>query len=495
MCPEEDRKPARKTCMKCEISMCVQHLQAHLTTPVLLQTHPLTEPMALDGNIKCPHHGKLLEYYCLDDMNCVCVSCSIEDQHRLHNMKTFPTAHKELTEKLGAEQQVLKEKTDDDNKSPEKWEKREREKLGRCSVRLIEAVTNLRDISLTSVQSSVSGRMVSIRTSSSSMQAAQKETDTFKFLQMYSQVHQDVEKAKAVDLRRGLEPGKDRDKLVQEIRRNGEKMVKQASQFVESLLALVDPENHQEPLTTGSDLIFEPQSFTPSMSLSKDKRKIFYHSWLGQCSATVLISSTQSAPNFQRWVVSLTKDTDWMVGLCDKQSTNNLKKGPVYGLFCKDNRLGYLTTEYDDFPAVPSNSEEEDGIIICNQMSVSSASLTHQGEDGNESVPRPEKVEVLWNFIGSTLSFFSRTGQYQREEIITIKMSHNNRSLAPFVQLGVENIQSRPPQNWQCSCGQVYIRDTTGYRRKQLSGYNFRCSCGTTVGSPCVTDAVCELLQ
>ncbi|KAL3046283.1 hypothetical protein OYC64_004320 [Pagothenia borchgrevinki] len=27
MCTEEDRKPARKTCMKCEISMCVQHLQ------------------------------------------------------------------------------------------------------------------------------------------------------------------------------------------------------------------------------------------------------------------------------------------------------------------------------------------------------------------------------------------------------------------------------------------------------------------------------------
>lgn len=106
MCMEEDRKPAQKTCMKCEISMCVQHLQAHLTTPVLLQTHHLTEPMALCGITKCPQHGKLLEYYCLDDLTCVCVSCAIEDQHRLHNMKTFSTAHKELEEKLNAEQQA-----------------------------------------------------------------------------------------------------------------------------------------------------------------------------------------------------------------------------------------------------------------------------------------------------------------------------------------------------------------------------------------------------
>ncbi|KAL4006961.1 pyruvate kinase [Sarotherodon galilaeus] len=230
--------------------------------------------MDLCGNTKCSQHGKLLEYYCLDDMTCVCVSCAIEDQHRLHNMKTFSTAHKELLEKLKAEQLILQEKTDDENVSLEKWEKSEREKLGHCSVRLIEAVTKLRDISLTSVQSSVSARMVSLKTSKSSLEAAQKEKDTFRFLQMYSQVHQDVEKAKAVDLRKGLEPGSHRDKLVEEMRQNGEKMVKQASQFWGSLLTLVDPEHHQELVPTGSHLIFEPQSLGPGMSLSTDNRKV-----------------------------------------------------------------------------------------------------------------------------------------------------------------------------------------------------------------------------
>ncbi|XP_078020902.1 uncharacterized protein LOC144459942 [Epinephelus lanceolatus] len=334
MCIGEDRKPALKTCMKCEISMCVQHLQAHLTTPVLLQTHPLTEPTTLDGTTKCPQHGKLLEYYCLDDMTCVCVSCAIEDQHRLHNMKTFSTAHKELLEKLSAEQQDLQVKTE--NVSLEKWEKSEREKLARSSVRLIEAVTNLRDIALTSVQSSVSARMVSIKTSKSSMQAAQKEKDTFRFLQMYSQVHEDMEKAKAVDLRKGMEPGSDRDKLVQKVGQNGEKMVEQAGHFWGSLLSLVDPENHQELINTSSDLIFEPQGLSPGMSLSTDRRKVFYTSGLGQCSDRVFfIESTQSLPNLHRCVIGFSKHCDWTIGVCDQHYVKELKDGEAYGLCCK----------------------------------------------------------------------------------------------------------------------------------------------------------------
>uniref|UniRef100_A0A096M331 B box-type domain-containing protein n=1 Tax=Poecilia formosa TaxID=48698 RepID=A0A096M331_POEFO len=401
MCTQ-NRKPAQKTCMKCEISMCVQHLQAHLTTPVLLQTHPLTEPMAIDRNTKCPQHGKLLEYYCLDDKTCVCVSCAIEDQHRLHNMKTFSTAHKELLEKLKAEQKNLQVKIKDKNTILEKWEKTEREKLTSSSVRLIEAVTNLRDVSLTSVQSSVSARMVSIRTSNSSMQAAQKEKDTFKFLKMYSQVNQDVEKAKAVDLRKGLEPGPNRDKLVLEMRQNGEKMVNQASNFLESLLNLVDPESHQG-VNASSDLIFEPRTPNSSMSLSKDKRTVFYNSWMGQCSGIFLIQSTQSVPNYQRWILRLPDEGDWMIGLCDKQSANKLND-PVYGLSCFNNCLNCVATK----------SKEKIG-----------------GKD----IPRPGRVEVFWDVLASKLSFFSRTGQHQREEIITIEMTINNWPLVPFVQL------------------------------------------------------------
>ncbi|XP_074480492.1 uncharacterized protein LOC141761137 [Sebastes fasciatus] len=504
MCTEEDRKPAGKTCMKCEISMCVQHLQAHLTTPVLLQTHPLTEPMALCGTTKCPQHGKLLEYYCLDDMTCVCVSCAIEDQHRLHNMKTFSTAHKELMEKLHAEQQALLVKTDDEHVSLEKWEKSEREKLGRSSMRLIEAVTSLRDVVLTSIQSSVSARMVSIKSSKSSMQAAQKEKDTFRFLQMYSQVHQDVEKAKAVDLRKGLAPGSDRDKLVQEIRQNGEEMVKRAGHFWGSLLTLVDPENHQELIATSSDLMFDPQILGPGMSLSKDKRKVFYSSWLGQCSATLLIRSTQTVPNFQRWMVSLSQDSDWTVGLCDKKSAKNLEKKDalVYGLCCEGNQLSSLTTEYDDDCCDASVSSEgpfgqQNNVTTTTekQRRVSSALITHRGQNGDEAAPRPEVVEVIWNFVASSLSFFSRTGQHQRDEIITINMSLNNRDLAPFVRIAKKDAQNPPKQQWQCPCGKVYYKNgSDGYTDRRRNYSHFAsCSCGAIIGDRGTTEVVCEL--
>ncbi|RVE60414.1 hypothetical protein OJAV_G00180910 [Oryzias javanicus] len=332
MCSEEDRKPAKKMCLKCEISMCVQHLQAHLTTPVLLQTHPLTEPTALGAATKCPQHGKLLEYFCLDDMACVCVSCAIEDQHRLHNMKTFSTAQKELMEKLIIEHKALQSKTEEDNMSLEKWEKGKREELSMGAVRLVEAVNNLRDLSLTSVQSSVSARMVSIRTSKSSIQSIQGEKDTFRFLQMYSQVHQDLEKAKAVDLRKGLEPGEHRNKLVQEIMQSGEKILMDTTHFLRSLLSLVDPENHQTCGIASPDLFFEPLTQKSSISVSKDKRTVFYNSGMGDSSTTLLIKSSKSTPNLQRWIVVLTEDADWMVGFCDKRSPQNFKDGPVYGL-------------------------------------------------------------------------------------------------------------------------------------------------------------------
>ncbi|XP_068444406.1 tripartite motif-containing protein 16 [Clinocottus analis] len=484
MCTDEDRKPALKTCMKCEISMCVQHLQAHLTTPVLLQTHPLTEPMALCGTTKCPQHGKLLEYYCLDDMTCVCVSCAIEDQHRIHNMKTFSTAHKELTKKLNAEQQALLEKTDDENESLEKWETSEREKLGRSSVRLIQAVTSLRDIALTSVQSSVSARMVSIKTSKSSLQAAQKEKDTFRFLQMYSQVYQDVEKAKAVDLRKGLEAGSDRDKLVQEIRENGAKMVKQAGLFWGSLLSLVDPENQQELNATSSDLIFDPQTFAPGMSLSQDKRKVFYSSYPGQCSATFLIRCMQTPPNFQRWVVSFSQECDWTVGLCDQQPTRNAKDGHVYGLRCEGNQLSSLTTEDNKSCEASANKLAiEDffdlhsfGMIpIAKQHGVSSAFITYPSKNGS----RPEVVEVFWNFVSSSLSFFSRTGQHQKEEIVTLQMSLNNRGLAPFVQLSKGNVLSIPQQQF--------------HRNKQFRNVPTSFSSVRTSRDICTTEMICEL--
>ncbi|XP_065806461.1 tripartite motif-containing protein 16-like [Labrus bergylta] len=509
MCTEDNKQPARKTCMKCEISMCVQHLQAHLTTPVLLQTHPLTEPIA-SGNgglvvtTKCPQHGKLLEYYCLDDLTCVCVSCAIEDQHRLHNMKTFSTAHKELLEKVQAEQQALLVKADGANTSLEKWEKNEREKLGRSSVRLIEAVTNLRDLALTRVQSSVSARMVSIKTSKSSLQAAKSEEDAFRFLQMYSQVHQDLENAKAVDFRKGLEPGSDRDKLVEEITQRGEKMMEQVSNFWGSLLTHVDPENHQEINAVRSNLYFDSNTLGQDMTLSKDGRKVFNS---GQLEKKILLIQGMSfaVNNSYRWRISLSKDCDWTIGLCDKKCAINLQRGDIFGLCWKGNKLSSLTTEdleVENTLPVQLNKRAKHMRSTQNEPNrdtgqrVSTQVISHCGEDVSEQIVRPEKVEVIWS-CPTSLSFYNLIGQYQRRKIVTLTIGSTNQDLTPFVCLEMES-QGIPAdfvedvytfgshaqqqqQQWKCSCGRVNVRNQNiyGFRGSALKkSYPKTCACG-----------------
>ncbi|MEQ2166611.1 hypothetical protein GOODEAATRI_030115 [Goodea atripinnis] len=261
-------------------------------------------------------------------------------------------------------------------------------------------------------------------------------------------------------------------------------MVNQASNLLESLLTLVDPESHQD-LDASSDLIFEPQTSNCSMSLSKDRRTVFYNSWLGECSATLLIHSTQSVPSYQRWMLSLTDAADWMIGLCDKQSAKNPMNGPVYGLSCEDNRLSYVTTKLHGGPDASFNSfaiSDSDYTTTGKQLTVCSTLLTSENKNGDEADQRPEMVEVFWNFVASRLSFFSRSGQYQKEEIITIETTVNNWELVPFVRLGKENAQNTSQQQWKCSC------------RRSSRSYQTNCSrCGKTFSGPFITEVVCEL--
>ncbi|MBN3270389.1 TRI39 ligase, partial [Polyodon spathula] len=68
---------------------------------------------------KCSLHDKPLEYYCVDDKSCICVSCCIEGNHKSHDVKSFKTAHaelklilesqlKEITEKLNLSESLLR---------------------------------------------------------------------------------------------------------------------------------------------------------------------------------------------------------------------------------------------------------------------------------------------------------------------------------------------------------------------------------------------------
>ncbi|XP_076144509.1 uncharacterized protein LOC143127089 [Alosa pseudoharengus] len=271
--------PALKTCLKCEISMCAQHLQAHLTTPVLLQTHPLTKPTTpgglSSGAVRCPEHGKLLEYYCLDDRTCVCVSCSIEDQHRLHNMKSLPNAHKVLVEKLREELKALAER-EKQGKALKSWETKQTKALEVSTEYLVKRVSALRDIGLNKVQSSVTARLGAIQTARQNIEAALSEEDAHMFLQMFAGVHEAVETARAVDFIHGLEEEAEPAKVVYDILKNGHEVMEKVKKLQRDLLVMVDPDKLYWGRNELTNVSFDPQTIGQYFGLSSDF-KIMIH--------------------------------------------------------------------------------------------------------------------------------------------------------------------------------------------------------------------------
>ncbi|XP_029382292.1 E3 ubiquitin/ISG15 ligase TRIM25 [Echeneis naucrates] len=86
---------AVKTCLKCEVSMCQEHVKPHLELPAFCE-HPLTEPINDFWKRKCPEHDEIYRYYCMDDKVCVCNACTIEGEHSGHTMKTLKNTMKDL---------------------------------------------------------------------------------------------------------------------------------------------------------------------------------------------------------------------------------------------------------------------------------------------------------------------------------------------------------------------------------------------------------------
>uniref|UniRef100_A0A8C5Q0S1 Uncharacterized protein n=1 Tax=Leptobrachium leishanense TaxID=445787 RepID=A0A8C5Q0S1_9ANUR len=80
--------PAVKTCLLCESSLCEKHIKKHSKSA----EHVLMEPTASSKNRKCQIHKKVLEYYCLKDSTCVCVSCCLIGEHRGHQMESLQEA-------------------------------------------------------------------------------------------------------------------------------------------------------------------------------------------------------------------------------------------------------------------------------------------------------------------------------------------------------------------------------------------------------------------
>ncbi|XP_055520994.1 E3 ubiquitin/ISG15 ligase TRIM25-like [Leucoraja erinacea] len=118
--------PAVKTCLKCETSFCSHHLQPHLTKQVY-KDHGLIEPIADFTTRQCPTHKKIIEFYCEQDQECVCMSCTVIGKHKSHSLLTLEQAKSKIKWKLQSEVRNLYEHQDDCTRKQLSLKQQERE--------------------------------------------------------------------------------------------------------------------------------------------------------------------------------------------------------------------------------------------------------------------------------------------------------------------------------------------------------------------------------
>ncbi|XP_048038193.1 E3 ubiquitin/ISG15 ligase TRIM25-like [Megalobrama amblycephala] len=80
---DERKQKAVKSCLMCQSSYCVSHLELHLRVP-RLKKHTLINAVENLEDYICQKHERPLEMFCRDDQTCVCLFCT-EGEYRTHN--------------------------------------------------------------------------------------------------------------------------------------------------------------------------------------------------------------------------------------------------------------------------------------------------------------------------------------------------------------------------------------------------------------------------
>ncbi|XP_030257707.1 E3 ubiquitin/ISG15 ligase TRIM25 isoform X2 [Sparus aurata] len=150
---------AVKTCLRCEVSLCAEHLQPHLERPAF-STHLLVDPLGDLSQRRCPEHTEILRYYCADERVYVCGDCLLEGGHAQHKVKALRQVEEDLKvilqtllikakEKLRDGERILKEHENIDSTMADcmKQDETQVERLGSdLQVQVRRLVVDLRDI-------------------------------------------------------------------------------------------------------------------------------------------------------------------------------------------------------------------------------------------------------------------------------------------------------------------------------------------------------------
>ncbi|ROL45114.1 E3 ubiquitin-protein ligase TRIM39 [Anabarilius grahami] len=92
----ERKQKAVMSCLTCQSSYCVSHLEPHLRVP-RLKKHKLINAVENLEDYICQKHERPLEMFCRDDQKCVCLFCT-EGEHRTHN--TVPIEEESREKKI-----------------------------------------------------------------------------------------------------------------------------------------------------------------------------------------------------------------------------------------------------------------------------------------------------------------------------------------------------------------------------------------------------------
>ncbi|XP_074544010.1 nuclear factor 7, ovary-like isoform X2 [Halichoeres trimaculatus] len=115
-CPEM-KTLAKKSCLKCEVSMCEEHLKAHQELQVFTG-HPLVKPLSDLQERKCPQHeDQVLKYYCNTSKRYICNLCALESKQQNQAAEATTILRRQLTEYIDQRFEILKEHIQESNES------------------------------------------------------------------------------------------------------------------------------------------------------------------------------------------------------------------------------------------------------------------------------------------------------------------------------------------------------------------------------------------
>ncbi|XP_036939930.1 E3 ubiquitin-protein ligase TRIM47-like [Acanthopagrus latus] len=136
-----EKNPAFKTCLKCEVALCKEHIKDHMELPVFTG-HPLVKPLGDLSERKCPQHeDAVLRYYCNASGRYICNMCALESKKQNMSTEASNVIRRQLTEYMDLRFETLKLQMTETNKSVKKLQEQLRHAKLNSSDSLINSVT------------------------------------------------------------------------------------------------------------------------------------------------------------------------------------------------------------------------------------------------------------------------------------------------------------------------------------------------------------------